>query len=186
MKTTILIPHFRTPKITAYSVAQFLKYKGKHEVDIIVINNSWGDDSIKSLDRFGDQITILHNTNTNQISSHGTALDMAVLHVKSDTFIAAESDSFPTHDKWLDYYEDTMLDGFDMAGSHLQLSGGSYIHPCGAIYKTSLWHEIKAYINRIPYEYLPNAGMKEGFACHLMIRTILKRLNHTRTLPNQK
>lgn len=172
MKFTILIPHFKTPKTTAYSVSQFLKFKGKHEVEIVVIDNSYPDKSIESLKPFEGQIEILHNT-SDKISSHGIALDIAINLISNENVITAESDSFPTQDNWLDYYERIVNEGYDCAGSYLKLSGGSYLHPCGAYYKKSLWEEAKKYCDIIPYTYFPSMAMVDGLAMHTMVHESL-------------
>ena len=41
--TTILVPHFKTGKMTAYCIHQILKHKGNNDVHIIVIDNSEGE-----------------------------------------------------------------------------------------------------------------------------------------------
>lgn len=168
MKFSILIPHYRTPKITAYSVYQFLQNKGKHEVDIIVINNSYPDNSIDSLKVFGDKIKIVNHI-SDKISSHGVALDSVVPMIDTEYFITAESDSFPTNPEWLDYYERLINEGYDAAGSLLLLSGGYYLHPAGAMYRKSVWQQCKNYCDKIEYSYFPNMAKKEGFDCHLMV-----------------
>ncbi len=167
MEITILIPHWKTKEMTTYSVAQFLKCKGKHNVTIIVIDNSYPDESIYGLNVF-DEIEIIQNTST-KISSHGIAFDMAMPYVKTEWFMCAESDSFPTQENYLDYYEDLINKGYDFAGSLLQLSGGQFIHPTGAIYKKSVWEEAKKYCDNIEYRFFPNLSRFGNFDCHLMV-----------------
>lgn len=168
MKLSVLIPHFRNGKVTAYSVSQFLKYKGANEIDIVVINNSYGHDSIDYLDSFLNEITVINHI-SDKLSSHGIAYDSVIPHLKHEYFICAESDSFPTIEGFYEYYEVFEKYNVDLAGSFLQLSGGSYLHPCGAIYKKSLWLEAAEYCAKTPYHYLPNSVMVEGFPNHLMI-----------------
>lgn len=168
MEFTILIPHFKTKKITAYSVSQFIKYRGKHNIDIIVINNSYPDDSINSLKPFEKDIIIINNTYT-KISSHGVAFDMAMPFVKTEWMLTAESDSFPTKEGYLDYYEDLINKGYDCAGSLLQLSGGQFVHPTGCIYRKSIWEEAQKYCDNIEYKYFPNMSRFGGFDSHLMV-----------------
>jgi len=52
MKFTILLPHYKTGKMTAYTIAQFLKHKGKHDIEILVVDNNAGDGSIEYLSPF--------------------------------------------------------------------------------------------------------------------------------------
>ncbi len=168
MDITIMIPHYKTPKMTLYSVYEFIRNKGRHNISIIVIDNNAGDGTIESLRVFGKQIEIYFYPK-DILQSHGISFDWVMPHVKTDYFITVESDSFPTNDKWLDYYEGLINQGYDAAGSLLQLSGGYYLHPCGAIYSKKLWQEAKEYCDNIEYTYFPNMCKKEGFDCHLMV-----------------
>lgn len=168
MDITILIPHYKTLEITAFAIYKFLKHKGSHNVKIIVIDNSYPDESIKSLEPFKDQITIVNNTST-KIQSHGVAFDFAMPMVETDYFMCAESDSFPVKDGWLDYYQKLIENGFTWGGSLLKLSGGTFIHPTGSFYKTEYWHEAKKYCDEIQYSYFPNCSRHTDFDCHLMV-----------------
>lgn len=175
MKLTILLPHYKVWKMTHYTVSQLIKFRGKHELEIIIIDNSYSDESssyIRMLAGFregGTEVTILNNP-PGRMQSHGIAFDLAIPFVKTDYFITIESDSFPTRDNWLDYYESLINEGYDIAGSIMNLSGGQYLHPAGAMYKKSNWEEASAYCNSIPYTYFPNMGIKDTFPCHLMVR----------------
>lgn len=168
MKFTILIPHWKTGKMSAYSIAQLLKFKGKHNLDIVVIDNNAGDGSAHYLDPFLDHITIVDYP-IDKMQSHGIAFDYVLPHIKTDYFITIESDSFPTQEGWLDAFEKLILIKIDTAGSVLQLSGGEYLHPCGTLYKTDNWWEAKKFCDEIPYDYYPNMAIKDGFDCHLMV-----------------
>jgi hypothetical protein len=166
---TILIPHYRSENMTRFSVNQFFKYKGKHEIHLIVGDNNAGDGTIDGL-RDRPYLTIVDYPK-DKLQSHGILLNyiLELGLVKTEYFITAESDSFPTVDNWLDSYADIINQGYDCAGSLLTLSGGSYIHPAGALYKKSIWEEAKKYCDEIQYSYLPNIAMKEGHPCHLMV-----------------
>lgn len=171
MKVTIVMCHWKTGKMTAYAVAQFLKYKGNHDVDIIVVDNNPGDGSTEYLTYLMDgSVAILENPK-GRFQSQGVGIDLALPFVKTDYFIVAESDSFPTEDNWLDYYEYLIKDGVECAGSELRLSGGTYLHPCGAFYKKRNWLEAKADCEESPYHYFPNMALKEAFQCHVMIHS---------------
>lgn len=165
MKFSILIPHFKS-KITAYSVAKFLEF-GEDRVDVVVIDNSFPDNSIKCLAPFKERINIIHNY-SEKISSHGIAYDMVVPQLRTDWFITAESDSFPIK-PYVKYYSNLIDEGYDAAGSKLRLSGGEFIHVCGAMYNKELWHDAKRYCDKMPYTYFPNMSKFHGFASHLMV-----------------
>lgn len=168
---TILIPHFKVPKLIYYTIHQFLKCAGNHNVEIIVINNSYPDSSIDILKPFGDKIKIIDNTST-KVSSHGIAFDEAIKYVSNEHVITAENDSFPTKENWLSYYDELLDAGAECAGSLLQLSGGQFIHPTGMLLKKSIYYEAMEYVNKMneDYAYFPNICVYNGFATHLMVR----------------
>jgi len=168
MKFDILIPHFKQGKVTTYTISQLLKNKGKHEIEIYVINNNSGDSSEKYFAPFEGQIKY-HEYPKDIIQSHGVSFDWILPKTKNEWFITIESDGFPTNDTWLDYYENLINDGHDGAISLLKLSGGIYGHPCGGLYNKKVWQEAKRYCNEVQYAYFPNMSVSGGFDCHLMI-----------------
>ena len=176
MNISILIPHYKSGKITAYAIAQLLKNKGKHEIEIVVIDNSVGDDSIDYLKPFEGQFKYVPYQ-TDKLQSHGIAFDYSLINgfVSNEWFITIESDSFPINDTWLDYYENIIDKGYDSAGGIMKLSGGTYMHPCGALYNKTTYFECKEYCDGIDYTYFPNLAMKDGFQSHLMVHN--SRLN---------
>lgn len=169
MTFNIIVPHYRVWKITAHAIYKILKHKGNHDVRIIIVDNSAGDGSGDKLEEmFGDKILIVPYP-TELLQSHGIATDYAMDFVETEWCIAMESDSYPSSDLWLDYYADLIAQGCDSAGSLLQLSGGQFIHACGLLFRRSIWAEAMTYARSIPYSYLPNCAMKDGFAAHLMV-----------------
>ena len=170
MKITLMFCHYKTGKMSAYTVSQLLKNKGHHDISIVVINNNSGDGTEEYLSPFLNSITIVDYPK-DQLQSHGIGFDYAIKsgYVKTDWFITIESDSFPTQENWLDYYENLINEGYECAGSVLKLSGGTYLHPCGALYNKKIWQQAKQYCNEVQYAYFPNMSTKEGFDCHLMI-----------------
>lgn len=168
MKFSILIPHYKNGKMTAYAISQLLKYKGKHEIEILVVDNNFGDGSTNYLKPFTKDFKYQAYPK-DKLQSHAIAFDFIMPYVKTNWFITIESDSFPTKDNWLDYYENLINEGYDSAGSFLQLSGGQYQHPAGALYSKKIWQEAKRYCNEVQYAYFPNMNTREGFDCHLML-----------------
>lgn len=174
MTTTILIPHYKTGMMTAYTLSQILKYKGDHIVKIVLIDNNAGDGSIEYLEPFRERFTYVPYPKE-KLQSHGVAYGYALDngYVETDHFITLESDSYPTSEGFLDYYQQIIDGGFDMAGSLLTLSGGSFVHPAGAIYSKALYNEAKKICDDMPYRYFPNMSMRDNFKMHLMVHDVL-------------
>lgn len=170
MHISTIVPHFKVGKITAFTIYQLLKFKGNHHLDIVVIDNHPQDDSKKYLEPFKDKI-VYKEYPTNLLQSHGIAYDFAIENrlVKSDYFICLENDAYPTKENFIDYYQELVNRGYDMAGSIMDLSGGQFIHPTGCLYSKKLWQEAKDYCSKIEYSYFPNISTKENFDGHLMV-----------------
>lgn len=167
---SIIIPHYKNGKATAYAIHKLLKHQFYHRCEIIVIDNSPQDEGFKYIKPFFEHI-IYRPYTSDCIQSHGVAYNYALSQglVSNEYFITIESDSFPCNDQWLNYYETLVNSDVDAAGSILTLSGGLFFHPCGMLYKTSVWHEANEYVKSIQYKYFPNMSVKEGFSCHLMV-----------------
>lgn len=168
MKIAILIPHYKNGQITAHAVSKLIQHKGKHEIEIMIVDNNAGDGSAAFLRPFINDIKYQAYPK-DKLQSHGISFDFILPYVKTDYFITIESDSYPTNDTWLDYIEDLINEGYDSGGSLLSLSGGQYQHPCGAFYSKKVWQEAKIYCNEVEYAYFPNMYTSEGFDCHTML-----------------
>lgn len=169
MKFSIILCHYKTGKMTAYTVAQILKYKGNHDIEILICDNNAGDGSVKYLEPFMDHIKIVDYPK-DKLQSHGIGYDVLFELASNEWVIALESDSFPTKDGWLNYYAMLINEGMDAAVSLLELSGGQYGHPAGALYRRSIWKEAWLCCHlRCEYHYFPNIAMKDTFASHLMV-----------------
>lgn len=169
MDITVLIPHYKQWRITCYTVYQFIKYTEGTDIEILVINNSYPDDSVFYLNPFKlhPRVKIIDHV-TDQCNSHGVAYEFAMQFVKSKYVLLSESDCFPTR-PFLDYMDLFIRNDYDLAGNIMQLSGGRYLHPGAALLKVDLWREAKHYYENSPYHYLSNFGMVDGFAAHVMI-----------------
>lgn len=169
MRLSILIPHYKTGKMTAYCLSQIFKLKGEHEPDVYLVDNSNGegmDEVFELIDKKGWPVSVLLYPQSLQ-QSHGIAFDYALKTWYDDItpyFITLETDSFPTNDNWLQYYVDLIEQGYDMAGSKLQLSGGEYIHPAGAMYSKENWSKARVFVKELnkTWDFYPNMLYKEG------------------------
>lgn len=168
MHISILLPHYKTWKMSFYTIHQLLKHRGRHQVDIWVVDNNPSDGTAKNLEYFGDKINIIPYP-ADRMQSHGIAYDWIIPRIRTELFSTIESDSFPTNDDWLNWIDLLEKDGYDSAGSCLNLSGGQFVHTAGAFYKKSIWQKAKRYVDNVQYQYFPNIAMKDGFPCHLMV-----------------
>lgn len=168
MRISILLPHYKTWKMSFYAIHQLLKHKGRHQVDIYVVDNNPSDGTAENLKFFGDQIKLFPYP-SDRMQSHGIAYDWIIPRLRTELFVTIESDSFPTDPIWLDWIEQLDKQGYDSGGSYLNLSGGSFVHTAGAFYKKSIWQRAKRYVENVEYSYIPNIAMKDSFPCHLMV-----------------
>lgn len=170
MRFSILIPHYKTWKMTFYAIHQVLKHRGRHQVDIFVVDNNPSDGTAENLKFFGNKIHLIPYP-AGKMQSHGIGYDFLVPHLRTECFVTMESDSFPEtgREDWLDWYDQLLKQGYDSAGSVLELSGGQFVHTAGAFYKKSIWQKAKRYVDDMEYVYFPNIAMKEGFPCHLLV-----------------
>lgn len=168
LRFSIILCHYRTGKMTAFTIAQILKYKGDHEIEILICNNNAGDGSMEFLEPFMNQIQVFEYPKE-KLQSHGIGYDYLFELVSNKWVVTLESDSFPVKEGWLDYYVRLINEGYDAATSLLQLSGGQYGHPAGALYNRDVWLEAWRYCKQVKYLYFPNMGMKDNFKSHLMV-----------------
>ncbi len=170
-KYTILIPHWRTGKMTAYCLSKLIQHSKGWDVRIIVVDNSFPGPSIGYLQPFLDKANIdVMPYPEGQRQSHGIAFAYALEEADTEYFITVESDSFPTKDGWLAYYDKLIDEGYDAGGSFMKLSGGEYMHPAGAFYRKSVYEKAAKYLRGVQYHTLPAVAHKDGFNFHLMIR----------------
>ena len=168
MKFSIVFCHWKTGKMSAYTVAQILKYKGNHDIEILICDNNAGDGSIEYLAPFKDQIQVIDYPK-DKLQSHGIGYNLLFENACNEWIICMESDSFPVKEGWLDYYAMLINEEYDSAGSLLKLSGGTYQHPSGSLYRRSIFIEAWAYCKKTPYFYFPSFAVSDGFACHTMV-----------------
>lgn len=167
---TAIIPTYKTPEMTAFSVAKLLEFSNPGELDIVVVNNFPTDrDTLRFLQPFIDSIRY-YDYPEDRLQSHGISFDWCFENdlVKTEYVITLESDCYPTKE-FIPYYQNIIEQGFDAAGSMLKLSGGLYMHPCGSLYRKSVWEECRDYCKTVQYSYFPNMIRTQGFDFHAMI-----------------
>ena len=101
----ILIPHYKTLKMTKLCLALLKKNTDLARAELIVIDNGSNDDSsdyLKSL----DWITLITRDKVEGEKgaiAHSNALDLALEKVTTPYFLSIHTDTFVTHPKWLEF-----------------------------------------------------------------------------------
>jgi hypothetical protein len=171
MRYTIIVPHWKNGKTTAYCISNIMRHSQGRQIRVIIVDNSFPDPSIAYLSPFLDNESIEVVPYPEGLAqSHGIAFAYALQEVDTEWFITVESDSFPTEPGWLDYYDKLIANGYDAAGSFLKLSGGHYMHPAGALYNKKIYDRADAYCRGVKYHTFPGmAEVYEGVGAHVMV-----------------
>ncbi len=102
---TILIPHYKTLKLTKLCLRSLKKFTDLSKVEVVVIDNYSGDDSsayLKSL----SWIKLLSRSKIEGESpsaAHARALDMALEFVKTKYVLSIHTDTIVISNEWLDF-----------------------------------------------------------------------------------
>jgi hypothetical protein len=114
-----------------------------------------------------------------KLQSHGIAISYAreLGCIDTEYFLCLENDAYPVGN-FIDYYQRLINAGFDAAGSVLMLSGGEYLHPCAALYRTRMILDAEIACRNMPFFYFPNMSVKDNFPCHLMVNKETNFIGH--------
>lgn len=137
MKVAIIIPHYKTARLTAGCIHAFKQYGWPVEHEIVLCDNSPGHWSIKAISEtpLGEGIKIVPGDP--DFPSHGQGYWAAYNATDADWIFCAESDSFPIRCGWADEYIKASAD-YDLIGPDMPMAAGRYIHPAGALYRRTL------------------------------------------------
>jgi glycosyltransferase involved in cell wall biosynthesis len=104
-EVAILIPHYKTLKMTKLCLDLLKKNTNLDKAELVVIDNGSNDDSsdyLKSL----DWITLITREKVDGekgATAHSNALDLALEQVTSPYFLSIHTDTFVIHPKWLEF-----------------------------------------------------------------------------------
>ena len=101
---TILIPNYRTLKLTKLCLRLLKKHTDLSKINVIVIDNDSQDESVEYL-RTLDWITLIERKPEEDDTpplSHCRALDMGLSQVTTPYFLSIHTDTFVTDPQWLD------------------------------------------------------------------------------------
>ena len=103
-KVTILIPNYKTLKITKLCLRLLRKYTDPGKICVIVIDNDSNDESLVYLKRL-EWIKLLQRKrkkNETPGLSHASALDLALKHVTTPYVLSMHTDTLVKNDQWLE------------------------------------------------------------------------------------
>ena len=118
----ILIPHYKTLKMTKLCLELLKKNTDLAKAELIVIDNGSNDDSSAYLNSL-DWITLITRDKVEGekgATAHSNALDLALEKVTSPYFLSIHTDTFVIHPKWLEFLLTQIQSEASLAG------GGSW------------------------------------------------------------
>ncbi len=106
-KVTILVPNYKTLKLTQLCLQLIRKHTPKNLAKIIVIDNNSQDDSLKYL-RSLPWIDLIERSDAqlnieNPTRPHAEALDLGLAQVRTPYVLSIHTDTLVRHDQWLDF-----------------------------------------------------------------------------------
>ncbi|MCW8964754.1 MAG: glycosyltransferase [Gammaproteobacteria bacterium] len=119
-EVTVLIPNYRTPKITRLCLRILRKHTDPARIKVIAIDNGSGEDdeSLQYL-RTLDWIELIERQvvpGESPGASHVAALDMALERVTTPYVMSIHTDTFVLRDDWLDYLLNQIKKDDNIAG----------------------------------------------------------------------
>lgn len=104
-EVSILIPHYKTLKMTKLCLELIKKNTDLSNVDIIIIDNGSNDDSSEYLRGLEWVILITREKVEGEPGAlaHSRALDLALASVATPYFLSIHTDTFMISSKWLDF-----------------------------------------------------------------------------------
>ena len=102
---TILIPNFKTYKLTKVCLRLIRKFTDLNKVEVIVIDNNSNDESLEYLKKL-NWIKLIERKgifNESGPMSHAKALDLGLKKVKTQFVISFHTDTFVTKEDWLNF-----------------------------------------------------------------------------------
>ncbi len=145
---TVVIPAAFAARWLQICVAALKQHKNATDFDILIVDNSPGHPSIKTITetRLGEGVKVVDPPAPN-IAGHQVALDMAIDMVETPWFITWETDVQVLRDGWLDWLlsfakdEYVAIIGWYWAGDYAD--DRHYISPAGALYRTRILKMLK-------------------------------------------
>lgn len=162
-EVTILIPNYRTLKITRLCLRMLRKYTDPARVKVIAIDNDSGEDDeslqyLRSLNWI-DLIERKAVAGESPGASHASALDMALQQVTTPYVMSIHTDTFVLRHDWLDYLLNFIKKDPNIAGV------GSWKLEVKPAWKLVL-KKLEFFIQSIIYPYIGKELITEGKGKH--------------------
>jgi hypothetical protein len=139
MKLDFIIPSYHSRELTALCLMSFEKYKGEHDFNYIVVENSTDDsykDDILSISeniRWVQNPTTLKNSEANAI-----AIEKGLPYVQSDYVFICHNDVVACRENWLDFLLEQLDSETPAAGYVLDNSRIKALHISAILVKTDV------------------------------------------------
>lgn len=132
MKVSVLIPHYRTAKLTAACIWHYKKYPIPVEHELIICDNSPDHWSIKAITEteLGAGVAVVPGRKG--FYSHAEGYHQAYQVATGRWVFTSESDSWPVKDGWFEPYLDASY-AYDFIGPEMPMGSGLFVHPAGAL-----------------------------------------------------
>lgn len=117
MRSTIIIPNYKTPMLTRLCLRSLRKYTDPELAKVIVVDNDSADESLEYLKGL-KWITLIERKTTgeNGPQMHARALDDALKLVDTEFFAVMHTDTIVLRSDWLDFLLGHFADAPKLAG----------------------------------------------------------------------
>jgi hypothetical protein len=166
---TIAIPHAYTTKWLQIVLTSLKAFKNKHEFDILILNNTPENDSIRGITETGLSEGVRIEVPPVGSRVHARALDYAIDIIDTPYLFATETDCRALKNNWLDGYFDYMKDEYvAMVGWFWDLPGTDrlYINSSATLYSMNI-------LKRLRKETLANDNLMICYGTGLKKRYIM-------------
>ena len=148
IKIDVIIPSYRSEKLTAMAIKSFEKHKGRFDLRYIVVENA-GDESYKdNILSLNDNVVWLTNDCKHRFAASETnaeAVTKGLELVESDLVFICHNDVVACHPDWMEFLYSKLLEGNSIAGTVLDNTRINAVHISGLLTTTELAKSVSLY-----------------------------------------
>lgn len=162
---SVLCAHFKSWRWLPIAINSLKQYEFSGiPFQIVVADNSKGHPSIKAITEtpLGEGVKIVDGDP--DLPSQGQGNTLAYLASEGSHLFTIETDSMAMRHGWFEPYVKASAD-YDYVGPHMELAGGRFIHPCGALASRELIEAAREWQrNHSDWVFVPGAAIKFGLS----------------------